>query len=49
MTSSARPSNVIGKVRPSVLAVLRLMTNSNLTTRWTGKSAGFAPLKIVPA
>jgi hypothetical protein len=36
---SARPSNVIGKVTPSVLAVFRLMTNSTLTTCWTGKSA----------
>jgi hypothetical protein len=31
ITSSARPSNVMGKVRPSPLAVLRLMTNSTLT------------------
>ena len=28
ITSSARPNSVIGKVRPSALAVLRLMTNS---------------------
>src|SRR6476660_3980548 len=40
ITSSARPRNVIGKVRPSVLAVLRLMTNSTLPPRWTGKAAG---------
>src|SRR5262245_35158868 len=31
ITSSARPSSVIGKVRPSVLAVLRLMTSSTFT------------------
>src|SRR5271157_3037182 len=45
ITSSARPSSVIGKVSPSVLAVLRLTTNSTFTTCWTGKSAGFAPLR----
>jgi hypothetical protein len=31
ITSSARPSSVIGKVRPSDLAVLRLMTSSAFT------------------
>jgi hypothetical protein len=49
ITSSARLSNVIGKVRPSVPAVLRLTTNSTLTVCWTGKSAGFAPLRLLPA
>jgi len=28
ITSSARPSNVIGKVRPNSFAALRLMTSS---------------------
>jgi hypothetical protein len=32
--------------RPSALAVLRLMTNSNLVGCTTGKSAGFSPLRI---
>src|SRR5262249_19229873 len=31
ITSSARPSSGSGKVRPSVLAVLRLITNSTFT------------------
>jgi hypothetical protein len=30
ITSSARASTVVGMVRPRVLAVLRLMTSSNL-------------------
>ena len=34
---------------PSVLAVLRLMTSSNLVGCCTGKSAGLAPLRIFPA
>jgi hypothetical protein len=33
---------------PSVLAVCRLMTNSNLTGRITGKSESFSPLRIRP-
>src|SRR5262249_6623213 len=48
ITSSARPSTVIGKVRPSVLAVLRLITNSTFADRWTGRSAGFSPLRTRP-
>ena len=40
MTSSARPSNVYGIVRPSALAVLRLMISSNLVGCSTGRSAG---------
>src|SRR5262245_26588794 len=34
-----------GMLRPSALAVLRLMTRSNLTGAWTGRSLGFAPLR----
>jgi hypothetical protein len=37
------------KVCREALAVLRLMTNSNFTVCWTGKSAGFSPLRIRPA
>ena len=38
-----------GTARPSALAVLRLMTSSNLVGCWTGRSAGLAPLRIFPA
>jgi|ERR1700730_3180145 hypothetical protein len=43
MTSSARPSSVIGNVMPSVFAVFRLRTNWTLV-----RSAGFSPLRIRP-
>jgi len=49
MTSSAPARIDCGTVRPSALAVLRLMTNSNLVGCWTGRSAGFSPLRILPA
>ena len=49
MTSSARARIDGGTVRPSALAVLRLMTSSNLVGCWTGRSAGLAPLRIFPA
>src|SRR5690242_9349454 len=48
ITSSARPIRVLGTVRPSALAVFRLMINSTLVDCWTGKSAGFSPLRIRP-
>ena len=48
ITSSARASSVGGTSRPSALAVLRLMTSSNLVDCKTGRSAGFAPLRIWP-
>src|SRR5438046_10001665 len=48
ITSSARPSSVIGTVRPSILAVLRLITNSTFVDCWTGRSAGFSPLRTRP-
>jgi hypothetical protein len=48
ITSSARASRVAGTVRPSALAVCRLMTNSNLVDCKTGRSAGLAPLSILP-
>ena len=46
ITSSARASSVGGISKPSALAVLRLITNSNLVGNWTGKSCGFPPFKI---
>src|SRR5215475_13955707 len=48
ITSSARPSSVIGKVRPSALAVLRLIQNPTLACCWIGRSPGLAPLRIFP-
>src|SRR5262249_45930258 len=48
ITSSARASSVGGTSRPNVLAVCRLMTNSNLVARRTGMSAGFSPLRMRP-
>jgi hypothetical protein len=41
-------SSVGGTSRPSVLAVLRLITSSNLVDCITGRSAGFSPLRIRP-
>src|SRR3954469_13585509 len=49
ITSSARVSIDCGTVRPSALAVLRLMTSSNFDACWTGRSAGLAPLRTFPA
>ncbi len=49
ITSSAMASNPGGMAMPSVLAVWRLMMNSNLTARITGRSAGFSPLSTRPA
>jgi hypothetical protein len=48
ISSSARPISVFGTVRPSALAVLRLMINSNLVACTTGNSAGFSPLRTLP-
>ena len=49
ITSSAICWRCTGTVRPRVLAVLRLSTNSNLVGCSTGRSAGFVPLSIFPA
>src|SRR5262249_23368599 len=49
ITSSATASNLSGTSRPSALAVLRLITNSSLLGCTTGRSAGFSPLRILPA
>ena len=48
ITSSASASNPGGNARPSVFAVLRFRTSSNLVGCSTGRSAGFAPFKIMP-
>src|SRR5262249_52768362 len=48
ITSSARASSVGGTSRPSAFAVLRLITSSNLVDCTTGRSAGFAPLRMRP-
>src|SRR5262249_8321938 len=47
ITWSARASSDGGIVRPRALAVLRLITSSNLVGCSTGRSAGFAPLRIL--
>jgi hypothetical protein len=46
MTSSARPRNSGVTVRPSILAVFILMTNSNFVGCCIAKSAGLAPLRM---
>src|SRR5262249_1645725 len=46
ITSSVRGSSEIGGSRPSALAVFRLMTSSNLSANWIGKSPGLAPLRM---
>src|SRR6516162_3328806 len=46
ITSSAMPRTVAGTVRPSALAVLRLMINEYFVGYWTGRSAGLAPLRM---
>src|SRR5262245_26741173 len=47
ITWSARKRRGWGIVRLSALAVLRLMTSSNLSGCSTGRSAGFAPRRIL--
>ena len=46
ITSSARARIDCGTVRPSALAVLRLIISSYLVGTCTGSSAGFAPLRM---
>ena len=48
INSSASDRNDAGTVNPSALAMVRLMTNSNLVSRSIGRSAGLAPLRIRP-
>jgi len=47
ITSTAVASNVAGTSRPSALAVVTLMTRSNLVGCSTGISPGFAPRRIL--
>src|SRR5262249_15282258 len=47
ITPSAATSSLSGTLRPSTLAVVRLMTRSNLVGCSTGMSAGFAPRRIL--
>src|SRR4029077_428165 len=47
ITSSARSRNASGIGRPSTLAVVRLMTRSNLVGCSTGMSAGLVPRNIL--
>jgi len=47
MTRSARASTLGGIVRPICLAVLRLINSSNFVGCSTGRSAGFAPFRIL--
>src|SRR6516165_10212314 len=47
ITSSAATSKVAGTVKPIAFADFRLTTSSNLLGRSTGRSAGFAPLRIL--
>jgi len=49
IASSASKSRLSEILMPSALAVFRLMTNSNLVGRTTGKSAGLVPLRMRPA
>src|SRR5438874_9066813 len=48
ITSSAMASTPGGKLRPNALAVLRLITKSNLVDCITGRSAAFAPFRTRP-
>ena len=48
ITSSAVANSVSGMMRPRALAVLRLMTSSNLVGRQTGRSEGLSPLRMRP-
>src|SRR5262249_42012374 len=46
ITPSARACRVIGTVRPSAFAVLRLIARAKLVGACTGRSAGFSPLRM---
>src|SRR5262249_53161410 len=49
ITSSASASTLSGRARPRAFAALRLITSSNFVGNSTGRSAGFAPLRMRPA
>src|SRR5262249_47235218 len=46
ITSSASESRLSEMLTPTAFAVFRLITNSNLVTCCTGRSAGFVPLRM---
>jgi hypothetical protein len=46
ITSSARARSIGARSRPRAFAVLRFIDSSNLAGAWTGRSAGFAPLRM---
>ena len=46
ITSSARSSSEAGTVRPSVFAVLRLITSWYFVGACTGRLAGLSPLRM---
>ena len=48
ITSPASARSVGGTVKPSALAVFKLITKSYLVGCKTGRSAGFSPLRIRP-
>jgi hypothetical protein len=48
ITASAVASSLSGTVSPSILAVAALMASSNFDACTTGRSAGFAPLRMRP-
>ena len=48
ITTSAALSSEGGMVIPSAFAAFRLMNSSTFVTSWTGRSAGFSPLRIRP-
>ena len=48
ITSSARPINVLGMLRPSAFAVLRLRIISTFVACCTGRSETYSPLRMRP-
>ncbi len=46
ITRSAAASRLPGTVSPSACAVLRLIARSNFVGSWTGRAAGFVPLRM---
>ena len=46
ITSSAVARRVSAMLRPNALAVVRLITSSNLVANWTGKPLGLSPLRM---
>ena len=46
ITSSAVTSSVFGTVKPRAVAVFLLISSTNLTGCWTGRSPGLAPFRM---